>query len=142
MGREFSFGDVIARAKECFGVAKDTELAALLGISPQTLNNRKKTESIPFDELLGLAIKWNVDIAWLLTGQRSQPLPISVAVPAGLDLPRFKLAIEAVEEGLEAVQRRMPPDKKAELVLAAYDLLDEPSPEAKSKILNFIRLAA
>jgi hypothetical protein len=35
----------------------------------------------------------------------------------------LSLAIEAVEAGLQATRRQLPPDKKAALVLAAYELI-------------------
>ncbi|MGX2038784.1 hypothetical protein ACWJKU_01440 [Methylocaldum sp. MU1018] len=60
--------------------------------------------------------------------------------PPALDLDRMKLAIEAVEEGLAG--RRIDPGKKANIILAAYDLLVEPTEEAKGKVLKFIKAAA
>jgi transcriptional regulator with XRE-family HTH domain len=69
------------------------------------------------------------------TAQAQQPEP-----PPALDMDRMKLAIEAVEEGLAG--RTIDPAKKANIILAAYDLLVEPTEEAKGKVLKFIRAAA
>jgi len=61
--------------------------------------------------------------------------------PSGLDMPRFLLAIEAVEEGLAASNRTMLPDKKAELFLAVYDMMEEPT-ITKDRVLKLVKLAA
>jgi hypothetical protein len=119
MNRVFSFADVIARAKECFGCKKDSELAAMLGMSPQTLNNRKKTESIPYEELLALALSQSKDIQYILTGVRSvaskapEPAPgyaVAEAPPDAGPMARKKAKIHQMvdqidsEKGLDAVQ--------------------------------------
>lgn len=69
------------------------------------------------------------------TAQAQQPEP-----PPALDMDRMKLAIEAVEEGLAG--RTIDPAKKANIILAAYDLLAEPTEEAKGKVLKLIKAAA
>lgn len=58
-----------------------------------------------------------------------------------LDRERLRMAVEAVEEGLATIRRKLPPDKKAELILAAYDLMAEPE-QAKGKVVELIRLVA
>lgn len=68
------------------------------------------------------------------TAQAQQPEP-----PPALDMDRMKLAIEAVEEGLAG--STIDPAKKANIILAAYDLLAEPTEEAKGKVLKLIKAA-
>lgn len=58
-----------------------------------------------------------------------------------VDIERLTAAIEAVEEGLAAINRRLASGKKAELILAAYDLMAE-SEDGMEKIVNFIKLVA
>lgn len=65
----------------------------------------------------------------------------AVAPAVALDAARLRLAIEAAEEGLAAAGRVMTPDKKAELVLAIYDLLEEPA-ITKERVLKLVKLAA
>ena len=55
-----------------------------------------------------------------------------------LDRAAMKLAIEAVEEGLNG--RSLPSDKKAELVLAAYDLLLTDNSN-KDSVIRLVRAA-
>lgn len=113
MSRLFSFADVIARAKECFGCNKDSELAGLLGISPQTLNNRKKTESIPYEELLALAIAQGKDIQYILTGihavgirEESSDYTAAPEDPLARRKSQIKAMIDQADSGkvLDAVQ--------------------------------------
>lgn len=58
-----------------------------------------------------------------------------------LDTARLRQAIEAAEEGLAAAGRVMPPDRKADLVLAIYDLLDDKT-ITRDRVLKLIKFAA
>lgn len=42
-----------------------------------------------------------------------------------MDADKLALAIKAVEEGLQDTERDLPPDKKAALFMAAYELINE-----------------
>jgi hypothetical protein len=77
MKPEFIFSEVIARAKETLGCKKDKDLAALLGMTPQTFGNRKNTESIPFPEIIQASLIAGVDSQYILTGIRSAPMGVN-----------------------------------------------------------------
>lgn len=83
------------------------------------------------------------DLLYILTGERSRsPMPF----PSSGELPtrfraRLKDAIEAVEAGLDALDRRASPDVKAELVLAAYDLLAQEGENATAQIIRLVKAA-
>lgn len=55
------------------------------------------------------------------------------------DTERLLMAITAVETGLAQAKRKMKPAKKAEVILAAYDLLGEATEGADEKIIKFIK---
>lgn len=80
MNREFYFSEVLSRAKECFGCKKDKDLADILGISPQVLGNRKKTESIPYAEIVSAAMVIGADVQYILTGVPSASAPSAAAL--------------------------------------------------------------
>jgi hypothetical protein len=65
------FDEVIERAKNAFGCPTDKDLAELIGISPQALNNRKKTGSIPYEQIIASATQRGADLQYILTGIRS-----------------------------------------------------------------------
>jgi len=69
MNREFIFNEVINRAKESFGCKTSKALAETIGISPQVMGNRKKTASIPYEEIIAAAMRRGVDVQYILTGQ-------------------------------------------------------------------------
>lgn len=85
-------------------------------------------------------VRAGINANWLLTGAGPMRLA-DLQAPGALDAGRLRLAIEAAEEGLAAARRMMPPDKKAELVLAVYDLLEEPGVN-KERVLKLVKLAA
>ncbi len=56
-------------------------------------------------------------------------------------MQRLRLAIETVEEGLAAARATMETGKKADLVLAVYDLMDDAGAN-KERVLKLVKLAA
>ena len=75
------------------------------------------------------------DVLYILTGRRERE------VSRLDDRARLALAIEAVEEGLAAIRRTLPPAQRAEAILAAYDLMAEPV-EAKKQVVALLKLVA
>lgn len=69
--------DVLNRLKEAYNIQKDTELAALLGVSKSTLSNWSSRNTIDYDKVFSLCEHINID--WLLTGRgsmlKSEPTP-------------------------------------------------------------------
>ena len=65
---ELTFNFVMTRLKLALGMAKDSELCALIGMSTSNYANRKRSESIPFEVIIPLAISRSVSLDWLLTG--------------------------------------------------------------------------
>lgn len=64
-----NFQDIVERAKKAFKINEDKEISDIIGMSNQAFYNRKKTKSLPYDELLLAANKRNIDFNWLLTGE-------------------------------------------------------------------------
>ncbi len=73
------------------------------------------------------------DVLYIITGHRK-----ATAV-SGVDRERLALAIEAVEEGLSYSIRDMPPARKAELILSAYDLIADPDERSRERIIRLVR---
>lgn len=92
---------------------------------------------IPGGEAIASFMAAGISANWLLTGH--EPMLLADLQPPGsLDPARLRLAIEVIEEGLAG--KVMPPDKKAEAVLAAYDLL-EVEGVTKERVLKLVRVA-
>lgn len=121
------------------------ELSRITGIPERTLKGYEKGDRNPGSEALAALAKSGINLHWLLTGQgqmRFEPTAVASG-PAGisLDKTRFKAAVSAIEEGLDLIDRSLPPDKKAELILAAYGLMSE-SEQGRNEIVQIIRAVA
>ncbi|GIX31402.1 MAG: hypothetical protein KatS3mg124_1874 [Porticoccaceae bacterium] len=73
------------------------------------------------------------DVTYILTGRRERPASELT------DRARLQAAIEVIEEGLG--DKLLPPDKKAEAILVAYELLAEPA-ATRAKVIELIRRVA
>lgn len=62
-------------------------------------------------------------------------------VASELDRDRLRRAVKAMEKGLSAGGIIMPPGKKAGLLLAVYDMLEEPG-VTEAKVINLVIAAA
>lgn len=118
-------------AKEC-GFGESLLRKYLAGSQPNAAN------------LVAMADAAGVTVDWLATGRLPKmraELKAGAATGSGLDAARLQLAIATVEEGLAATRRVMAPDKKAELVLAVYDLFQEPA-VTRERVLKLVKSAA
>ena len=98
---------------------------------------------MPGGQMIGTLVRAGINANWLLMGEGPMLLAdLKPSVPAGmLDPERLQASIQAVDEGLANAERVMKPEKKAELILAVYDLLQEPS-VTKERVLRLVKLAA
>lgn len=77
MNSELNFDAVAERLKQAFKVRTDGELAGLLGISVTSYSNRKRSGSIPFEEICRAFITRRMNINWVLTGEGSPYIEVS-----------------------------------------------------------------
>lgn len=98
----------------------------------------------PGGDAIEAFIRAGINANWLLTGEGPMLLAELQAQAdhgPGLDRDRLRQAMKAMEKGLSAGGITMPPGKKAELLLAVYDMLEEPG-VTESKVINLVRAAA
>jgi len=112
--------------------ARAAGLADVQGIR-DVLTGRKRLTV----ELLGALVPVGVDALYVVTGEKQAKTQDT----ALNDRKRLIAAVEAVEEGLVELRRKLPPDKRAELILAAYDLLAEPE-KSRNNVVRLVRIAA
>lgn len=118
------------------------ELCAKVEMPLPSLRDYELGKRIPGGDAIAALIRAGINANWLLTGEGPMLLAELGAVPAGaLDQKRLQEALQATDEGLSAAGRTMRPEKKAELVLAIYDLLQEPA-VTKERVLKLVKLAA
>ena len=135
------------------GEENPTEFGRRCGVGEATLRNIIKSGAWPrTDNLVAIADAANVNIEWLATGRGPKmrgapaipmipPAPPQAESTVSLeDLERLELAIEAVEEGLGSLYREMTTAKRAQLIVAAYDLLIDM--DQKENVVKLIKRAA
>ena len=69
--KRFNFELVVERIKKEFLYRSDKEFAKAIGLSPTAFHNRKKTSSLPFQEIIEFANSRNVNLNWIMTGEGS-----------------------------------------------------------------------
>lgn len=139
MGSKF---DRLRTERERLGFTQ-AELALRMGQSRKSQGRYESGERAPDWDYLDSFLQIGADISYILTGERStspMPLPSAGELPPHLR-KRLKDAIEAVEAGLEALDRHAAPAVKAELILAAYDLLAQQGEQATAQIIRLIKSA-
>lgn len=75
------------------------------------------------------------DIFFILTGRRMEAPTASVS---SVDQDRLERAIELIERGIIEGHRVPSPKAKAEMIIAAYELLNEPSEATTERILRLV----
>lgn len=140
---------VSERIKKIRGEKSQEEFSAEVGVHKNTLSRWERGERTPDhnDLIRLLEIHPEINPAWLLTGEnpmRRTDAEGRAHQTSGtdLDVDRLTLAIETIEEALQATGRSMRANKKAQIVTAVYDFFkDEDKEEAKDKVLRLIKTA-
>lgn len=136
-----SFGARLRQERIRLGFTQ-ASFAAISGQSTKTQTRYETDERSPDAEYLAAAAERGFDVLYILTGERRADVPVASAseLPPEVKL-RLRDAIEAIEEGLAATGRQAPPALKAELVIAAYDLLGEAGETATAQIIRLVNAA-
>lgn len=126
-----------------------TEFGKIAGVTKTSQGNYESGERSPNADYLQAISAMGVDVQYVLTGTRSQSvagesstLKENTANLVLMDTKRLTLAIETVEEGLEVAHRVMQPDKKAQLILAVYELFKSQAKNDKQSVLSLVQSIA
>lgn len=118
------------------------QISEITGVKYRTIQNYLAGDrAIGSEFLAALSEQMGVSATWVLTGEGPMLIPPEAAPEPPIDLDRLRLAIEVVEEGLEAFGRFAPPDVKAGLIVAAYELLQAEGERATAQIIRLIKAA-
>jgi len=114
-----SLSERIAKALVSTGVS-NKELADELGVHENTIISYKKCRgTIKGVVIERLANRYKFNSSWLVTGEG--PLYAKESGAAPVDLGLLGDTISVVEEWLERKKRRLPPEKKAKVILYLYE---------------------
>lgn len=142
MDSKTSIGD---RISELRGNLSREAFAAKIAVSKNTLVNYENNTTSPTAAVLNkiLVLKQKTSPTWLLTGIGPQTKK-DIEAPGELSFSLLAQILEAIEEHLEESGLTLPPEKKARLACALYELVvDKPEPRVeRSVVRNLIKLAA
>lgn len=96
-------------------------------------------QRVDHETLANIVQAMELDIAWLLSLKVLPTFHASNLKDIGLDPERLRMAIEAIEEGLDAVGRSATPDVKAALITAAYELFEQEGAKATAQIIRLVK---
>lgn len=63
-----NLNEIIERIKNTFNIEKDKDIAELLEVSHQVFGNWKSREKIPYEEIISLCLKKDIDLKFILNG--------------------------------------------------------------------------
>lgn len=137
-----NFCERLRAARAATGLTQE-QFAEFGGVKKQAQSMYESGKRVPDADYLVSIAATGADLLYILTGERiGSPMPL----PAAGELPphlrkRLKDAIEAVEAGLDALDRSASPAVKAELILTAYDILAQEGEKATAQIIRLIKAA-
>lgn len=138
--------DIAARLREVMGDEPLLSFARRCGVGETTLRKYLEGAEPSTRRLVAIADTAGVNIAWLAAGRgpkKGSAAPAQAASIPPLNTDLLQAAIEGVQEGLQRINRTVPPDRHAQLIAAAYELLlDSQGHVSKNNVINFIRAAA
>lgn len=138
-----SFGERLKEERLRAGLSQEA-FGEIGGVQKLAQRNYEKGNRDPNASYLTAIAAAGADIKYILTGERStaaQPDSSTRSSSLSIDRERLEIAVEAVMEGLSETRRKLPPNKMAELILAAYDLISD-SEQSKENIIRLVRMAA
>lgn len=109
------------RILELIGSESGASFSRLTGIPESSLRAYLKGTKPGTDHLISIAQAKGVTIDWLATGREPKLRADLVTAMKGVDRQRLQDTIAAIEEGLRVAQKRLSPDKHAELICLIYD---------------------
>jgi len=138
-----------------------TDMAEIGGVKKQSQINYESGKRKPDSEYLAAVAERGVDITYVLTGHRVPAVVRLVQKQYGdvlevannakqiaseltghsVDTERLLIAIRVVETALSETSRKVDPGKKAEIILAAFELLGEMNEGAEQKIIRLVKAA-
>ena len=140
-----SLGQRLQRAMQTARINKPADLARASDTTTATISNWLNDNVVPEHvkavQLFKIADAVQMDARELLLGQRSTT-PVAEHSPPSqpMTLDSWIVAFQLVAEALDERGLELPPDKRAQVTLLAYDLLQEDLPRAK--VLRFVQAAA
>lgn len=129
----------MAEERKRLGLSR-AQVAREAGRTPQAIGEYERGDAWPGGEALAAAARLGADVSYVLTGARPAH-PVAARVDINLDL--LAQIIGAIESLLDDHEMEMTPAKKAEVIVAVYELLQESGAACNpATILRLVKSAA
>lgn len=69
-----NFEEIENRLFKTFNVSKAKDLAEILGVTQSTYGNWRQRDKIPYDEIITICVKDNIDVNFILTGTKKEEI--------------------------------------------------------------------
>lgn len=136
-------GKRLTQARNRLGFVQRKNFAEVLGVHPETLGGYERGDTNPDPDFLARYKQdFSVSLDWLVAGEGEMFSSADAAQTiqnTPIDLRRLTEAIAVIEQGLAETKRTVPPAIKAELVEAAYEMLEEPTEKRVHQILRLVK---
>lgn len=134
-----SFQAVVARLIQALGLASERALATELGLKSSAYYNRKKSGSLPLQEIVTLCLSRNVSIDWLFTGHGealTNGEKLDVVPFSEVDPQLLAIVIMELERALSAreADARAKAEHAAQLGILAAGIYNKVSFERNDKL--------
>lgn len=119
IGEPGEWGAVVARLRAMLDVRSEAAVARALGFASNAWANRKKSGSLPWDQIITLCLERGISVDYLLTGREpstQQSTPEAVTIDEAL----LEDVLVAVEEELARRKVTLPADRRARVVAWLY----------------------
>ena len=113
---KFDFDAVLDRIKQTMQFSTDAQVAEFIGLSPSGLGNRKRSGSIPFENICKACAARGVNIDWVLTGVGTRS---GVLVSPRLDAYELDLMSEITRAVWVALEDEGFSEKEPDLLVKA-----------------------
>lgn len=129
-----TIGERIREERERLKLSQSA-LAAIGGVGKHSQINYEADRRYPDASYFAHIADAGADVLFILTGRREQAATTTIN---SVDPERLERAIELVERGIVEGHRDPSPKEKAEMIIAAYELLNEPSDATTRHILRLV----
>lgn len=131
--------ELAERLRELIGDEAVNAFARRCGLGESLMRSYLKGAMPSADRVAAIAEVCGVTTDWLITGREPKLRGDVVEAMQGVDKDRLRVAIAAVQEGLQTSRKVVTTDKHAELICAAYDLAQD---HGREFIVRIITVAA
>lgn len=134
---------IVDKIKKFKGLKSDTAVAESLNLNQSTFAERKRRNSIPFEEIINFCDSEGISLDWLILDRGTPKGTQAGSTPYRRET--LKQIVRKVDTFLNDESIELDPDKKAQLIAILYeDLVNEKTTEGEltESIRRLVGLAA